>query len=61
MSISPEPPSIVNYKEFDFEELVFETPEKSRSGSYVSSGKYQGNDLYIQTPRLKMHIINKNR
>ena len=43
---------IVNYKEFDFNELEFLVPEKTRGGSYISRPKYQGRDLYIQTPRL---------
>jgi hypothetical protein len=47
------PITIVNYKEFDFNNLAFGVPTKSRSGSYVSNGLYQGTDLYIQTPRLK--------
>ena len=50
---SESPITIVNYKEFDFDKLVFDTPKKSKSGSYVSNGIYEGNDLYIQTPRLK--------
>ena len=47
------PITIVNYKEFDFDKLEFGVPTKSKSGSYVASGLYQGKDLYIQTPRLK--------
>jgi hypothetical protein len=43
---------IVDYKTFDFETLEFLKPEKSKSGSFVANAKYNGNNLYIQTPRL---------
>ena len=45
--------NIVNYKEFNFDNLIFGKPEKSKSGSFVAHAKYEGEDLYIQTPRLK--------
>ena len=43
------PITIVNYKEFDFDKLEFGVPTKSKSGSYVAQGLYEGKDLYIQT------------
>jgi hypothetical protein len=45
--------TIVNYKELNFDKLLFNTPEKSKSGIYVANAKYDGEDLYIQSPKLK--------
>jgi hypothetical protein len=47
---------ILNYKDIDIENIVFNTPIKIRGGSYMSSAEYNNKAIYIQTPRL---ITNK--
>ena len=52
MTSSDETVNIVDYKTFEFEDLSFLKPEKTKSGSYISKAEYKGENVYIQTPRL---------
>ena len=52
--------SIVNYKDIDFNNLSFCEPDKTKNGSHIAYAKYNGNDLFIQTPRLNCSQILKN-
>ena len=44
--------NILNYKDIDVNEIKFSSPEKVKGGSYISIPKYNGELIYIQTPRL---------
>ena len=52
--------TIVDYKKIDFDNLSFCVPEKTINGSHIAYAKYQGTDLFIQTPRLNCTQILKN-
>ena len=43
---------ILNYKDIDIDNIKFNQPNKIRGGSYMSLAEYNGNSIYIQTPRL---------
>jgi len=43
---------ILNYKDIDIDNITFNQPNKIRGGSYMSLAEYNGNSIYIQTPRL---------
>jgi len=44
--------NILNYKDIDVNEIKFSNPEKVKGGSYISIPKYNGQPIYIQSPRL---------
>ena len=45
--------TIVDYKKFDFDKLTFNQPEQTKAGSFLAAAKYNNQDVFIQTPRLK--------
>ena len=45
--------TIVDYKKFDFDKLTFNQPEKTKAGSFLAAAKYNNQDVFIQSPRLK--------
>ena len=45
--------TIVDYKKFDFDKLTFNQPDKTKAGSFLAAAKYNNQDVFIQTPRLK--------
>ena len=44
--------NILDYNEIDINNIEFSNPIKVKGGSYVSVPKYEGEGIYIQTPRL---------
>ena len=44
--------NILDYNEIDINNIEFSNPIKVKGGSYVSVPKYEGQGIYIQTPRL---------
>ena len=50
--------NVTNYKTLDINSIIFEEPIKSKGG-FLSIPKYNGNELFIQTPRLKCSGIIK--
>ena len=44
--------NILNYKDIDVNEIKFSNPEKVKGGSYISIPKYNGQLIYIQSPKL---------
>jgi len=52
--------NILNYKELDINDIEFTSPIKVKGGSYVSVPKYNGEPIYIQTPRLLNKGLSKN-
>jgi hypothetical protein len=52
--------NILNYKELDINDIEFTNPIKVKGGSYVSVPKYNGEPIYIQTPRLLNKGLSKN-
>ena len=51
--------NIIDYKKFNFDDLTFDAPIKTKNGSHIAFAKYDSQNVFIQTPRLKCNQIIK--